>query len=408
MRIILIILLFVNNCSGQSLYGYRYSQPNPVPIDTLISDDFTGSSLSSNWSVSNPGSQTITVSGGIAHVKGGLTTQNPTLAIKNTGYGVSTLYNYRIDAKFSAANVTANSFGVYVGAIAAGTYTGQNVSTYASINFTTNQLSVKVGTPGVFNNVSAMSITPFSTSNSYKLSLILRADTAYAILYNLTGGDSVVTKFKYDFTNSSSILRPNIFNYSFGVAGDSDVFFDCVTVTSSQKKYPGFIFIGDSITDGYFSGSSLNGFPFKLSSYTSSLIQIMAGGGNQVIDAINDTVEIINLHPEYAFCLIGANNSSNFTSAFSQLVTLITALNRHSIKTVPLLIPNGGDPSVSGTYNNLIYQTFYSTFIDLWTTGWNTMNVGNGEMKDALHPTNLGMIKLTNIIKSAKPNLFPL
>ncbi len=75
---------------------------------------------------------------------------------------------------------------------------------------------------------------------------------------------------------------------------------------------------------------------------------------------------------------------------------------------VPSLIVNGGDPATAGNWNYFIKNTYPSTYIDLWTTGWNTMTIGNGEMADGVHPTNTGNTKLANIIKAARPDLFPL
>ena len=113
--------------------------------------------------------------------------------------------------------------------------------------------------------------------------------------------------------------------------------------------------------------------------------------------------EMISVNPDYIFLNIGTNGGGT-TADVSSIITKFT---NAGINVIPTLIVNGGNPATGGTFNNYIATTYPSTYIDTWTTGWNTMSVGNGDMGDALHPTTQGMRKLALIIKSARPDLFP-
>lgn len=409
--ILLLLPLFA--CSQQVGFVNIGTVVPPTPPDTnriLIEDNFDGSSLSANWTVQ--GSPTITVTGGWATIEGtdGYD-KDYSQRMRYTGYltnGQSTIRNYIIEIGLMFNEISDSTRGVYVGADSP-ISSDFRFSSWGQFDHSTLQpdaLAIEAS------NLSARFVTPDSTRTSiptinttdyYTLRIQVWEDGETVTLTNNTTTATRSVTHIYDITAATWPLRPNIFYYSMGVMASANIKADYFRVTTSEVLNPWGVWVGNSITTGYTSGSVQNSFAYLLRSNTDSTMQVMAGAGMNMLHTIDNLDEIIEVSPTYVFLNIGTNAGGNFTN----YQTIVSTLEAAGIDVIPTMNVNGGNPATGGTFNNSIATT-YSDEIDTWTTGWNTMTIGNGQMHDALHPTLTGMQKLADVIKAARPDLFPL
>lgn len=424
MRILLIILLLSFKATGQMYFARIASSGTSAPdpgtgTRTLIDHQFN-TSFPSDLSVRRTTDVTTTVSGGELRLTGLTNIQTTAIPgvynryksfqtkIVDTGYGVSTIRNYRIDMKFRINSITDSTRGVYVGASCPGADIGYRLSSYAVIDFMNDTLCV-IGAQDTMYHPQTIptrttGLPAFNTSDNYLLSFIMRESIGRALIKNLTTGDTASVALYYDLNTNAWPLRPPYFNYGFGVFNKTDIYIDYFTVTTDEVLNPDLVFIGTSITTGYSSGTTDSSYAYMLKPYTNRVLQIMAGPGATVLSTITNIPELVAVSPDTVFIELGTN-SGGTTADYSRLTDSLTT---HGSFVYHILSPNGGNPATGGTWNNYIATTYPSTYIDTWTTGWNTMTIGNGEMYDAVHPTATGMRKLALIIKSALPTLFPL
>jgi len=427
MRLLIFILLFSLQASGQFVFPAVMSTPGetpPAPITgtrTLISDDFDGSTLNSRWNVRRPDKQTITVSGGEASVQvstdtmpqrtgyswSNLTTQ---CMIYDTSYGLTCIRNYTIEVGFKINKLNDTTLGVFVGA-----YSPINLDYYFS-NFTHVQFSSPDTLRILSGKDTAYTFPPsghqqitftFNTTDDYLLRHRVFEDYTVQIIKNVTTGDSIVRYQQYSFTNGVWPMRPNYFYFAFGAMGRSDVSFQYYTVTTTEELNPKYLFVGNSITTGYNATKADSAYANILKRSTNDSIQIWAGGG-MGIDEVQLTMNRLGeVNPQYVFLNIGTNNTFN-AGFYTKYAALVDTLENRGYTVYPCLIVNGGDPVSGAGWNKWIKDTYPSTYLDLWTAGWSTMTVGNGEMYDSVHPNLAGHQKLAALIKTLKPLLFPL
>lgn len=418
----LFICLFVMSpllsCSQVLVFGttppaVNENCENPTTIGEFIRDDFSGSSLGANWTVTNPGSQTITVSGGRCRVQGGLSTKTFSLALIYSGYGYSMMRNYTLrlyDVHFNS--IGANSFGFYVGATAK--FNDANMlSAYANLNPSAADDSLEILNVSNLNVAgnstrTASGLPPINTSNRYDLIYDFFEGTVTAtIINNTTVQQASIT---YTFPSVGATPRvPPVFRYSMGVCGDTDVDFTAFSVSTTQKRGIKYLFIGNSITYGYSSGDFLQTYPYLMERYTTCDVQILAGPGTTADDNFSVAHEIIDMQPQIVFSMIGTNNSPG-TGVIPFVYELLSdQLIAAGIDVRYLSIVNGGNPATPGTYNaNLSVSFNPAKVVDIYTNGWSVMLANPSTyMFDAIHPKLAGEYFLSDAIKAQLPLLFP-
>lgn len=430
MRLLIVtILIIITGCARSQPYfgglvtGGGSTPPPDTPNTTeriLIFDDFDGSSISADWDVRRPDKQTITVTGGIASFTangdivpgqvGYSYTREKSYMLKKlyTGYGLSMIRNYEISMRYRVDAVNDSSGIVGLGAVSPwNNYYPDSwgVMDYRKAVDTLEVVGVDdtVHHPRPFgwevNKVGTVSVNDWITQR-----LRVIEDTAYSIFKNETTGDSAVVKLAYPFNAAGQYpLRPTYFNFGFETMYKTRITVDYFKVTTTELPNPHICFIGDSKTVGYSAGSTTLNWGYQLRANTDSLIQVWAGAGITAEEALLCLKEYRNNPADYVILDLGTNGGS-----FVNYQKLVDSLTANGSTVYKILQPNGGNPATSGTWNYQIAQTYPATYIDTWTTGWNTMSVGNGEMTDAVHPSNTGSIKIANIIKADKPALFPL
>jgi hypothetical protein len=386
----------------------------PVPGE-LIYDNFPSGVISGKWVV--PAGQTISVDGDDVEITGSGTTKDASKLIYNIGYWQSTLRNYTTQLEFKIKSIGANTKGVYVGV------SSTNNSTIAS-NFVFSAVALLdySGTPTLqiicpdSNNVfktpaqteTTVGLPPINTSDRYRIEFSVNEQRATATLTNLTTVQSVSITYDYiSNTPNSGVSRPNIFYYSFGICASTHISIQSFLAKTTEIINPWSVFVGDSITTGYCGNLFIDTYAYVLRNHASvgNIIQVMAGGGNNLFHVENNMSEILRIDPTNVFLNIGTNAFGSFETDYLPVgATIINS----GINLYPLAIGVGGNPLTSGTFNYKIKNAYPANFIDLWTNGWNTMTIPNGDMVDSLHPSTQGHLKLANLIKTLKPALFPL
>lgn len=413
-RLLILLSLFIFFASNAQFIGV-YKLPNaaesctsPTVRGQFYIDNFNGTSLGADWTVSNPGSQTITVSGGRCRIVGGLSTKNVSLLLKNTNTLWSTLRNYTITVGFKFMSIGSTTFGPFVG-VEAHANDANLASSWANVD-PANVDSVEILQTDNLQRVgntarTSTGLPSINTSDDYTLALNEYEDTITATLTNVTAGTSASVKYGWN-TISSSPRRPNLFEYCMGVAGGSDISFDYFAVSTTESLNANGIFIGNSIEVGYSATSFTLGFPYKLRAHTSCLWQVMAGAGLGSGDGYLNRAEIITMNPKYVISGYGTNDGGGNQTTYR---LLIDALEAAGIQCYVLSVVNGGDPFTIGTYNYSLRVTYFpSEFVNIWTTGQSQMSVANGLMQDVLHPNTAGHAFLAApVIKTQLPALFP-
>lgn len=425
MRFLLFILFFSLQASGQMYFGRIASNggstpepPPPANTRYIINENFDGTSLSSTWSQRRANKQTVIVGGGVARVIGNADTvpaqigyfyRNKSMQLinKDTGYGFSMIRNYVIETKGRVNKVNDTTVGIYVGVRTEYIYNSYSVFDYSVPNDTLDAINVEDTAfhrrPSGY-TINALSNT-VQTGDSLLLRMTVYEDSFIAFIKNITRGDSGTAIQIYP-SNFAGLypMRPNYFNYCFGVMGRTDFSFDYFRVWTTEILNPDLVFIGNSITTGYAASDLDSNWAYMLRRYTNRTIQVMAGAGNTVLSTIKCLPEIYTVSPDTVFLNLGTN-SGGTTADYSRLTDSLIA---HGIFVYHTLTVNGGNPATGSTWNNYIATTYPTTYVDTWTTGWNTMSTGNGEMVDPVHPSITGVRKIMAIIRDALPSIFDL
>lgn len=426
-KIAVILLLLISHfVSGQTFIlnaSVTYTPPPTPPttgVRTLIYDDFSGSSLNSRWNVRRSDKQTITVSGGSARVSVNTDTiaQRPGYAFSNittqtmiydTSYQLTCIRNYVIETGFRINKLNDTTLGAYTGAYSP--FTAYPFSNFGHFQFSgpdTIRILGGVDTAFTFppSGQSETSTVPVNTTDYYVIRHKIDENTDSLWFVNRTTLDSVLKVVTFQFTSGGWLTRPSYFWFAFGAMGRSDVSFDYYLVTTTEELNPAYLFVGNSITTGYNATTADSAYANILKRATTDSVQIYAGGGMGVDEILLAMHNLVAINPQYVFLNIGTNNTYNSPNSV-KYQTIVDSFTNRGFTVFPCLIVNGGDPTSGGGWNQWIKTTYASSYIDLWTAGWNTMTIGNGEMYDGVHPTLSGHQKLAALIQTLKPLLFP-
>lgn len=381
-------------------------QPQTV-IGTIFFDDFNRGYWGSNYDTASLTSASTWKTSSVR-----LNSTSNTYAfdkiVKYIGAGKLTSRNISVEIGWKPSYLTGTVYGPTVGLFSTRN-PGQNTSTLIY-----NNLSSGAQAYGIAGASSTGATTiKASTSNSfydayYKTILDISEDTATAYIDRRDTSQTTSIRYIYDFKNTTqTATKPNIFYPAFGINTNTDsVEIDYFRVYSKDRRYIKYLFVGNSITTGYYGGHASNGFPDQLKSRTKYDIQTLAGGYNRTADVIDNLTQIIDMKPEYVFLEIGTNDrGAGVTQAtiHANIDTINNRLNRAGIKVYHLAAPDAGNPVTASTTNKYLSDTYGAFFVDNWTGCYAV-----SEMVDAYHPTEKGFKTIADTIAAKLPLLFTL
>ncbi|WP_310391462.1 SGNH/GDSL hydrolase family protein [Hymenobacter sp.] len=329
--------------------------------------------------------------------------------LTHTQYGKSTLRNYTVALEFDVKST--------VGGVAVGVQSQRNpdqkCSTYAYWDLTAGRLKiVGLDEAGKIGVVAASAPAP-ARLGAFALLLHMVEGTVEAVLQQ-SGRVISCVSFEYDFTTPYAVVagakgfvRPNIFLYSAALTSPAAAQLRRFTASTTEYSNPEILFVGDSITAGYYAGQPTQIPAYLLRAHTKKRIQVMAGGYDTTRDVVDNLPEIIRIAPRFAFLQIGTNDGAR-TSDSSTLPLVrqfVDTLQGAGTQVLLLPTPDGGDPGQRGTYNHALASQ-YEGFVDTWTAGWSQMTVANGKMVDIAHPTRLGNQQIAELLRKSCPQLF--
>lgn len=290
-------------------------------------------------------------------------------------------------------------------------------SYYVKIDLgTANSASLKIfnsknlaGTP-----ITTASGITFNTGDSLVVETVRNLGGSFAyVLKNLKNGLVTMTGYIYDRSNivTTNVL-PNLATPELEFfQGTQDVFlFHIIDLT---QKNGNAIFLGDSITEGYNSGSGTSSdYPSMVFSGNTNLYDIEAGQSETTTAALGRVNRIISANPKYVIINLGVNDKiqsvtdSNFKK---QLDSIVSPLQRAGIIVILTSLVPQTAVNVT-TFNTDIFNLSVQRgckYVDITTplatgTAMNTLyNSGDG-----IHPNTAGHALIAQTEINACPELF--
>jgi len=164
------------------------------------------------------------------------------------------------------------------------------------------------------------------------------------------------------------------------------------------------LYIGDSITSGYFSGAESNRFQNLFAVQTNKSVATFAGAGDRSLEFINNTHLnlLLQLEPKKVHILLGTNDIANALGAgptTTRLQTIITAfLNIGTQVYIGTILPRNGIDLL--TINSNIRGFSNVTVIEYYNTMESSPGSGNINplySDDDIHPNPIGNIFMKNL-----------
>lgn len=382
-----------------------------TPLGVRFTDDFARGSLGSSYT--QTGSSVTWAPDGSKLIVSGLTS-----SLTVTDY--ITRNDYRTDADELTLEATIK----VTHAPASTTYgigfrieSGTNASSNGFYQFRVDCTNSASNNGRLYVGVNNTGGTQFSTGRAVliqndiltvRLVIVRNIVTAYVL--NQRTGQTTIQKSIYSFISPNGQALVNHIRFgllSFG--GNYEV--SNFKLTSNTVVGPDYLFIGDSITEGLYTGSTDDRFPNLVGSYDRTKVtSVYAKGGIISQDIVDDLSEIVAIAPKTVFLMVGFNDSGAGVSqatTISNLTTIKTTLEAAGIVVIFLSVPT------KTALNTATIAAFPSNrYIDVFTP---ISQQNNAAAYDALytadggiHPNKLGAELMARTIYASARDLFPI
>ncbi|HXS37327.1 MAG TPA: GDSL-type esterase/lipase family protein [Flavipsychrobacter sp.] len=369
---------------------------NTRTLGTIINQSFNTGSYPSNFGSYLPNA-TLNFTGSYIAASGGVGNY---FNYVNYDY-FSNLEHFKVES-----NIKVTSTGTGVGI---GKYAGY----YILANFPLDTGTNKILLYTVFTSLDSSVGYKISVGDSLNISMQRDYDTVSATLINYTKNYTVSTGYKYLIGPpvTGSFMPNNGFYAIYFLGGTQNIY--NFRLSSKENYSPLTTFVGNSITTGYYSGGKGHRYEDLLYNNSPYMYATDAGAGDIMYNVQNDTNEVISLHPQYVFEMIGVNDArtGTDTNVFQNDLSLLMSTYRsHNIKPVlATLVPQG--PGVVDPFNRRIQAVAAADtlpVVDIWSalvdtaTGYLQAKYNYG---DNIHPNPLGHQVMAQTIVSQAPFL---
>ena len=300
----------------------NYTTPSGIyTVGTIINEPCN--SLSA-WT--QTGSE-FSLSGGKYSISSSVGTTSFGSYIRQTQYGTSDLENTTITAELTVGNITTTSFGVGIG------YYSQQATFKKSLTIGFLMDSVNKGRIAFYfdNLTTGAVISPnaINISSGDVTTVKIRQIKNNFIVTWSNGAQSITHTYTYFLNNTTlnpTIVTnmPNVYNYSIYALGGGTHYIDNFVVKSDEKKFPAFLFVGDSLIKGYNLGTISRRAIDVIAESAQLNISSLANGGNYASD-INIS-EGVSFSANTVIFSLGINDLSNAVSVSALMAKYATVL----------------------------------------------------------------------------------
>lgn len=348
-------------------------------LGDIFTDDFARASLGTDYANTSgafacDGTQLVASFAG-----GGIWTNR--LSYNKDGY-TSCLEKFTQTVEYNVGTLTNGAYGIAVGVLSTA-YDFQSILflspdvLFGQIRFYTDTGATVLGT-----SVGAMTL-----SNNDDIRAVLTRDKNYfSVTYtNLTTSEVLTMDYTFALTYpAGGIFSPRVYNPTLFCTGGTQ-YINLWEETSGAVVNAPYVFIGDSITAGYFANTANNRWA-ELAGGT--IYNIYAGPGN-FSNEINST-EVIALNPTTAVICLGTNDKMSAVAdatIITRIGTLRTALQNAGITVYVCQIPPNDTVDMT-SINADIVSNFGAgpDFFTLLKGGGTAYAVGKSP--DGIHPAN--------------------
>jgi len=314
---------------GVAVLGGGLCNGPAAELGLLFSDDFNRSdgAPGANYEVQNDSPASLSIVSNKLVVVGGGEVDD---WAKWSAYNVA-LENWTLTANFVATDKSSTSYGILFELLEDAYGSGAGASIGVSLTTADNGTLFLHSIDGVtYTTRATSSAVGFTAGDSMSVTWTRAGLTMSATLTNVTTSASVSANFTYDFNYPYVKGPPNGGNFAIGaLGGTQNVTY--WSATGNTKKNSTVVFIGDSITEGYYAGT---GFAQRWQAVVTDRLGwssvSAAHSGNITADALTYMPEILALRPCLAIMMIGGNDvhfgiadatmKANYASIHDQLV----------------------------------------------------------------------------------------
>lgn len=383
-------------------------------VKTIIGDVYLDNFSGGMGSYTNTGSGTAAVSGGTLNISGGTLATTSNFVSRN----ITTSFDdfYRVVRFKVNANVTGEAIGI--GAVSVNVHSiPQTVYVTLNTSSTTNRGQIKIHAINAAgtNTIVATSAQPLSYTNGDVLEFYIYSHgigITEVTARDITTPANAYVSFK-PTNNTSAVGFTAVFAPAFyPLGGDWSVISD--RFGSNSRIYPLLVKIGDSITEGCFSGTQDRDAGY-LQGQVDGRVQVYACGGNTAQDMYNSITYLIAMKPKYVAIRLGVNDIAQSVSlgtvstsgTYLYYMNLIVAqcLSNGTTPIILYITPATSFQSTINTWNAALTSTFGS--ICLVLDDATQLKAGGSSLAtpydagDGLHISALGHSLLANTLVSS-------
>jgi len=357
-------------------------------LGEIFNDDFARGAIGSDYT-NTSGAFSCNGSELVASFVGGGIWSNSLLYTKNSY--TSNLERFTQVLTYNVGLLTNGAFGIAFG-VKSTVYDFQSILflspdvLFGQIRFYTDTGNTVLQTSGT-----AMTLQDYDDLTA----TLTRDKNVFTVTYeNHRSGEILTMSYTFSLVYPiAPLFTPRVYNPAIWTTGGTQTVTNWV-FSSSALVGAKFIFIGDSITSGYFANTTTNRWA-ELAAGTSAF-NVYAGPGNFANEF--NSAEIINLSPVKAVVCLGTNDKLSFVpdaTIITRITTLKNALQAAGITVIVCMVPPNDSISMA-SLNADILSNFGAgpDFYTLLKGGGSAYAVGKSP--DGIHPANTEQQNMAN------------